>query len=952
LLVVFLNFTAFPASAFLLPGSVATNPEGSSSSPSSLGTFLAGSSGSISEDRGQLGTSERKEDKVPKADVIITPSHPRLNDTIYAQAQPQNFRNSQSQLYYNWYIYNSDPKIGTVVIKNGEKVFIPSNTLEGALIRGAIAQVRGSYVPGVSPKAQDLGKANESTEQDRDGYQANYGGDNGAGAIEKKIDDILGSDYDFSYNDFTASCVQNCKVEYNNSKSESEWKYNKCAEPTCGDWIDSCCSGGKSDYDNCISKLWDNLQNSCLDKICDKKDKGRKEDCYRTLTVEDYSSCDASFFSQETSCVDDRNLYCLNKGSCGSKPTLDCVSCEKEYHQWLWDASKQKDYCEKRCEVKENNYLGSSSIEPVGSRCFRYNFGGRDSDNHMAGIFQPITCMHLFPGSQNPEDVANWDDIVPFKTGDGNFKNDEEIFWGTDPTNADTDGDGYPDEADVTGLGQQTIQYKYQSGDKVGVAVEGTSLFPTNEKTPYYKIMWAYSDICNSEVIRSADKNTPDFNNLCRCDDRKDGNCKNSKDYGFGYLKLNDIWQNMGEDTSNKLQVFISITPQRPEIHNSLILESIVSENDIDKDLLNYEWTLKHGGDVLVPENDLKNGRIIWKKQGVEVAYTQLTNTSADFKKIGGVGWSKLILEPILEGDYDAIVKVTQTQDTQQKMGETATHFNVSDNLKVSFYRTVFNNGVWEKRDEISNNEATPNERIIAEYEGPFYDDFVWYLDKKKLEGNSPRISLEVQKSPNSTYVFKLVASNHNRTNTTESETNLSVVNPYVSLHLRGETVEEANSNQNQASEKKNGLAYRVPYDTDLEFVALRNPIGSSFSVRDDLHYFWSFDEGESKEGADSYHVILDSKNYLVGTPHNLELKLYSPDKQLLAQDKVTLIPTKDNSTKLIGESRNGIAGLAFTFLNLPENIRFLLQTLVWVFLIYFLLSGIAWLAPIKANDR
>lgn len=948
ILAITLGGSALPANAFLLPGNVNSASE-TSSSGSSLGKFLA-STGSVGEERNQLGSSDRKEDKVPKVDVIITPTHPSVDELVYAQALPQNFRNSSSNLYYNWYIYNPDPKVGSVVIKDGQKVFIPGNTLEGALIRGAIAQARGSYIPGVTPKAKEMGKANESPEQDKDGYNAHYGGDDGQGAIEKKIKDILGKDYDFTYQDFKTNCKQNCKVEYNNSENENAWKYDKCAEPTCGDWINNCCSGAKNDFTSCISDIWDDVQSSCFDRICDKKSDGKKDDCYRTLSLSDYATCDNNFFDKETTCADDRNLYCLNRGSCGTKPSQDCTDCEKEYHKKQWEALKDRDLCEKQCEVKDNNSLGGNSVEPVGSRCFRYNFGGRDTGDHLAGVFQPVTCTHYFPGSENPDNVVNWEEKIPFKTGDGSFKDSEELFWGTDPTNADTDGDNFSDEADISGQGQQTVQFKYQNGDKIGVTVEGTSLFPTNDKTPYYKIMWAYSGVCSSEVIRSAGKDTPEFNNFCRCEEKdKEDKCKDSDDFGFGYLKLNDIWQNVTDLQNDRLETFIDLSPLRPVVGSPLTLEAIVSGGELGKEMLSYEWTLKHGGEVLRPEQDQKNSRIVWKKQGVEAAYTKLVNQLADFKNQGGVGWEKLNLEPLLEGSYDVLVKAIETNNNKQKMGEGTLNLNVSENLKIRFFRSSNSNNVWTKKDELTSGEAIPDDTIIAEYDGPFYDDFVWLIDRKKLEGSGPRVSLPVNKGANSSYNFKLVATNKNRTNTAEKEFSLKIINPYVSLRLRGEAPDNMNSSTSEQSlVKKNGLTYQVPIGKDLEFLTIRNPAGSSFSVRDDLHYFWSFDEAESKEGEDSYKVTLEGKNFLPGTPHSLEVKIYSSERKLLARDKITLVPTNDNNSKIVEDSKHTIAGLALAYLNMSDKLRFSVQTLLWTFFIYLLLSGIAWLMPIK----
>ena len=88
-------------------------------------------------------------------------------------------------------------------------------------------------------------------------------------------------------------------------------------------------------------------------------------------------------------------------------------------------------------------------------------------------------CEHLFPHAPGE------------KTGDGSFGRDEEKFWHTDPRNPDTAGSGNGDEANVAGLGEDTFSWNYNSGDKVGVVVEGVSVDPTTYKDSSFKMMWA-----------------------------------------------------------------------------------------------------------------------------------------------------------------------------------------------------------------------------------------------------------------------------------------------------------------------------------------------------------------------------------------------------------------------------------------------------------------------------
>jgi len=97
-------------------------------------------------------------------------------------------------------------------------------------------------------------------------------------------------------------------------------------------------------------------------------------------------------------------------------------------------------------------------------------------------------CKHLFPNA--PDE----------KTGDDSFSKDEEKFWRTDPQNPDTANTGNMDEANVAGLGVEEFTWNYQNDDKVGVAVEGISMDPTQDPDASYKIMWAIlkNDLCDS----------------------------------------------------------------------------------------------------------------------------------------------------------------------------------------------------------------------------------------------------------------------------------------------------------------------------------------------------------------------------------------------------------------------------------------------------------------------
>lgn len=100
-----------------------------------------------------------------------------------------------------------------------------------------------------------------------------------------------------------------------------------------------------------------------------------------------------------------------------------------------------------------------------------------------------IGCGHLFP------------DAPGYHTGDGTFQQGEEKFWHTDPNTDDTAHTGNPDEANVAGLGINTLTWNYTFGDEVGVVVEGASVEPTHEDDASYRTMWAMpKSMCEVEV--------------------------------------------------------------------------------------------------------------------------------------------------------------------------------------------------------------------------------------------------------------------------------------------------------------------------------------------------------------------------------------------------------------------------------------------------------------------
>ncbi len=244
------------------------------------------------------------------------------------------------------------------------------------------------------------------------------------------------------------------------------------------------------------------------------------------------------------------------------------------------------------------------------SRCYRHNFGaGGDANStdegtaSLSGRDLIVKCQHAFGDS----------------IGDRKFPRREEEDWGTNPEDADTDGDGVMDEADLAGLGQDEFTWIYQKGDKVSVAVEGTSNIPINEgstdRLRYKNKHWDGDDEnidlspmaspeewysngrsdCESKIDTEGisgyadcmkdlwehqlqDENDEDAfgqmtgyykimwaaPGICsenRVDEAKNDWCDGEDDYGFQYLKLYDPV----EQGKKLFEVSVNVSPKNPQ---------------------------------------------------------------------------------------------------------------------------------------------------------------------------------------------------------------------------------------------------------------------------------------------------------------------------------------------------------------------------------------------------
>lgn len=213
---------------------------------------------------------------------------------------------------------------------------------------------------------------------------------------------------------------------------------------------------------------------------------------YELTSVEDAFSCPAG---SEPRCVNQRTVSCADNSV--SPPSIEQKSvcqendkpkCEATDVDNFYAAPQCPSGMEARCVPLGGVFGSSATDEQVCSSL------GTSSGEICSSIGTELTecsfvkkdnqCEHLF--AKLPEGSGE-------KTGDGQFTSKEEEYWGTDPQNRSTAGNGQVDEANVVGLGISEFTWTYQEGDQVGVVIEGESLIPTSHSSAKKMLTWAFS---------------------------------------------------------------------------------------------------------------------------------------------------------------------------------------------------------------------------------------------------------------------------------------------------------------------------------------------------------------------------------------------------------------------------------------------------------------------------
>ena len=646
-------------------------------------------------------TAQRK-GSAPRVEISFDNTNPKVGEKVTAHAIPEFFKNDPQNLYYTWYIIHTTdgtPQTATNSIKKGK-------------IEAAKIMAQDDYDPDLdgqnySDSGEDPDKDGwpsvDDNSYDPDVCAAPMGGADGKGGLEEDSENI---DATLSEYCGTESTAADCNLYTTKDSFNLYYTFNG--------------SQGNSYCSTCSSETlsWGTLSsnNQCCYLVQNPSD----------TTYAGYDSgtnyCPSSYDSAYESCFDYDTLKSTNETAIN-----DCLD------------SKYNDCKDAYDEIHGNSSTTQSTNVDVGttteeySRCFKHNFGTSTGalgyrgyegstgtyDNDESGKDYNTPCKH------------KWEDAPGYTSGSGKLTTGEEEYWKTDPTDPDTDGDGFLDGADIIGLGQEDFTWTYQKGDRVGVVVEGTSMIPTDETNAYYKIMWGYPDTCDSTKTGLL----------------ADDKCDNTDDYGFGFLAT----KAPGEEGEDKLKVSLSYIPDNPVADPSddnkdniesdgtindadrITVTSSLDNTDLSPSTLYYTWQIQKG--TLGDEDS-------WTEVNIEDNFNSPTNSS-------GLGLTSFSFAPktsVLKGNDDIVyfkvtLTVSRSSGTESKRGRSSVTIPVNKKgIKLKFYKVDVKDGKATLGDEVCDEEpykticpVVHNQMLAAKISGSNYtssnSEFSWSIN-------------------------------------------------------------------------------------------------------------------------------------------------------------------------------------------------------------------------------
>jgi hypothetical protein len=523
-------------------------------------------------------------------------------------------------------------------------------------------------------------------------------------------------------------------------------------------------------------------------------------------------------------------------------------------------------------------YMGGNDQKGKADYCYIHDVS--DGTEYMLS-----DCKHIFPNARGNVTgdgcfSCNYGTEC-FSSGahcsdDDHFER-EDLFWHANPSDPGTTEDGSKDEAKVAGLGAYQFTWTYSEGDKVGVAVEGISIEPTQQDDSSYRTMWALNNptACQSEL-----------NSHQKIDLGEDAPDRYRT--GMSSDDINSCLENClispteGGGVKEKLDVNLSYSPKFPmndpegEDGDILIIQSTV-DNEKNTGYLKYDWQVFESnepnpdswGDSLA-KSDLPDAS---QTQGIGLETFKFKLNMPDVRKYLKVKLT--VTENVSsnltrEGHNDVVIPISSLSD---KIG--VYRVNVNDSLNLSL-ATGEGGERCTDRVEKTSCPIVKDEIIGLRAPGNGLTDYYWTLNGDPIKplpyesgDNMRTVYFPVLENPGFQYNVNLMATNINTGKKVNLTKSFDVIEPQVQIVSNDRSV----LSPNYLGEYIDLDGNSWPDFSDNNFGALDRvtlSLGASFLgfVPQKEDYVWilngqALDQNNSAEGVGYY--VDDTGNLSIG---------------------------------------------------------------------------------------
>lgn len=488
----------------------------------------------------------------PQVMLFFNPADPKPGEKLTAEALPMYFSNPKESLYYTWYLKRKDCKKdedGRLSASQKECDRDGNNKVDKNDWKIEAMQIIANG--GFDTKKAEYNSSYDNQDRDSDGYQALWGGDD----RDPRLNDFCDSRNDTGCSNLNLDEYE-IKPDSGNNSNNDDHAYCYIHDFRSG--IDyELNTADDTDFD-CPSGTARCVQNSDLVCPVEIEDPAVPEEAFN-----EYKVCKDLGNTPSCALVDGENVAVCDIGYPVCAPSLVLYDCD----------SDPKESCSTKFGSELDNPPGCTGINP-----------GPGTN----------LCRHLFPSYNNFDGfIDNYqitneldDEVV----GDGDFKEEEEVFWRTNPRDPDTADNGNMDEANAVGLGISSFTWNYMEGDKVGVIVEGTSMTPSKHEGASMMIMWALpKNDCQPKNKGSYYKNIKGYNVKILTADMDLNEC------------LEDNLVNPREGGQpTKMNVSLTYSPENPindptddEMGDTIVADATIDNADQEASQIRYKWKVE-----------------------------------------------------------------------------------------------------------------------------------------------------------------------------------------------------------------------------------------------------------------------------------------------------------------------------------------------------------------------